>query len=124
MSRRVHQAPLALTSDGEILLNVGRFDDVRSLDEVLGLARAERGPVFVGVALRDDEVRLASRRLADAAEETAALLGGERRRQKKDRKSRENGELARPATPAMEMTERVSARASATPRRSCRRALV
>ena len=88
MSRHVHRAPLALTSDGEVLLNVGRFDDVRSLDEVLGLARAEGGPVFVGVALHEGEMRLLSHRLADAAEETAALLGGGRRRRKKARKLR------------------------------------
>jgi hypothetical protein len=51
MSRRVCRAELAITSEGDVLLNVLALNDVRRLDELLKLAKRERGAVFIGVAL-------------------------------------------------------------------------
>ncbi len=63
MSRVIDQALLAVTSDGEVLLNVGRFDVPKKIEEILRLALRQRGAVFIGVALSPAEVR----RLLDEA---------------------------------------------------------
>lgn len=44
MSRRIVRAPLALTIDGAVLLNVAEFDARAAPDELVRTARAPRGP--------------------------------------------------------------------------------
>ena len=81
MSRRLHGAPLALASDGTVLLNAARFDDVVSLDEVVALAQEQPGLVFIGVTLSPSEVR----RLRDGSsldDACAHAIGRRQRRMK------------------------------------------
>jgi hypothetical protein len=81
MSRRLHGAPLALACDGTVLLNLARFDDVTTMDEVVALAKEQPGTVFIGVALSPSEVR----RLRDGSslhDACAHAIGRRQRRMK------------------------------------------
>jgi Holliday junction resolvase len=68
VSRKVNRAPLALSSEGKILLNVAMSDAPKQLEALLAFAQRTRGEVFIGVVLdgrdRDfvrDELRHAFR---------------------------------------------------------------
>ena len=63
MSRVIDRAPLAVTSEGVVLLNVARFDVPKKIQEIVRVALQQRGAVFIGVALSPAEVR----RLLDEA---------------------------------------------------------
>jgi hypothetical protein len=80
MKRAVHPAPIALTSDGKLLVNVGYFDDVHGLEDILRRAKQERSPVFIGVPLQERELRFVLERVHDACREAAAFVFGRRRR--------------------------------------------
>jgi hypothetical protein len=80
VSRIIDRAPLALTSDGEVLLNVARFDVPKKIEEVVLMALRQRGAIFIGVALSSVEAR---RLLDDAAivlPNVTGLLVGRRQR--------------------------------------------
>lgn len=55
MSKTIHRAPLALASDGTILLNIATFDVKKVLDLVYALASDEPGAVFIGIAVNPKE---------------------------------------------------------------------
>jgi hypothetical protein len=55
VSRRVHWADVAVSSDGTVLLNVAHFDDAVGLERMLKMAMGQRGEVFIGVALSPKE---------------------------------------------------------------------
>jgi hypothetical protein len=57
MSRAVVRTPLAVTSDGEVLLNVGELDVRHAVNALVRLAKAEPGAVFIGVVLGRREVQ-------------------------------------------------------------------
>jgi hypothetical protein len=57
LSRRIHRADIALTSDGDVLLNVVALDAPLTLDGLIREAARQRGAVFVGVVLGPQEVR-------------------------------------------------------------------
>lgn len=81
MSRRVHLAPLALTSDGEVLLNVAMFDAPKDLATLLRLAQTESVSVFIGVPLSGSELEFILSELRHAYRDGAAwLVGGRQRR--------------------------------------------
>jgi hypothetical protein len=63
VSRVIDRAQLAVTSDGEVLLNVARFDMPKKVEEIAGMALRQRGAIFIGVVLSPAEVR----RLLDEA---------------------------------------------------------
>ncbi len=56
MSRTIHRAPLALTTDGTVLVNVAGFDTPKRIETLVKLAVAQRGAVFIGIALTPAEV--------------------------------------------------------------------
>ena len=80
MSRRVDRAPLALTSDGVLLINVATFDEPRRLEALLKATQREPGKVFVGVPASEHEVGFILQRLFDASYEVASICTGARRR--------------------------------------------
>ncbi|HKY36023.1 MAG TPA: hypothetical protein VJN18_08795 [Polyangiaceae bacterium] len=84
-TRRVHPAAIAAASDGSILINVSGALPAplqQHLDAALG------APAFVGVALSQREARQVVARLDGAAAEASAhLLGGKRRKRTKSTKS-------------------------------------
>ena len=63
MSRVIDVAQLAVTTDGDVLLNVARFDVPKTVQDIVRTAFRHRGAVFIGVALSPAEVQ----RLLDAA---------------------------------------------------------
>lgn len=86
MSRRVSAAPLAVTTSGELLVNVAMIGGDVSLAAVLEAARNAGSTVFVGIVLSRVEARFALARLDNGADETAAKIAGKRHR--RERRSR------------------------------------
>ena len=82
MSRRIHRAPLALASDGTVVLNMSEFDGPRSLEAFLEQAMAQKGRVFVGVQMAPAEVRRVLARLDDGSQEAAAYVAGGRQKRR------------------------------------------
>jgi hydrogenase maturation factor len=82
---KVHPDPIAVTSSGDLLVNAGRFDDVDTLEEALRVAKKERGAIFIGFVVQEDEVPLLSDRVQDACKEGAAFVVGKRRRKRRKR---------------------------------------
>jgi hypothetical protein len=80
VSRRVSRAPLALTSDGVLLINLAVFDVTKRLEALLEAAFREPGEVFIGVPARPDEVTFILERAADSAYEAASVCAGRRRK--------------------------------------------
>ena len=79
MSARLHSAPLAVASDGSVLVNLAHFDGVTDLDDAVEKAGRERGKVFVGVVVTTEELhRIVLPRVAQAAREAAAYVAGGR----------------------------------------------
>lgn len=86
MSRRIHLAPVALASDGTVIVNVAMFDVARRPELLLRLALREPGRVFVGVEMTRSEVeRLLEHAQHGVAEGTARQVGS---RQKQTRAKR------------------------------------
>jgi hypothetical protein len=79
MSRRVHRAPLAVASDGTVLVNATEFDGEKT-EELLEIAVRERGRVFIGVELEPEEVKRILARGEDGLAEAAARVVGARQR--------------------------------------------
>ena len=82
MSRVIDRAQLAVTSDGDVLLNVARFDVPKKVEEIVRMALRQRGAVFIGVALSPAEVK----RLLDEAamvlpNVTGPMVGRRQRRE-------------------------------------------
>jgi len=75
-------APMAVASDGSILLNIALAGD-QDIVKLVERALAEGGTVFVGVAITEAERVLALKRADDAAAETVGwILGGRQRRRR------------------------------------------
>lgn len=83
MSRRVCRAPVALTSDGMLLINLAVFDVPKRLDVLLAAALRERGEVFIGVPARTEEVAFIVEKAFEATYEAAAISAGRRRKRRR-----------------------------------------
>jgi hypothetical protein len=85
----IHQAPLALGSDGTVLVNAREFfTDPVHIEDLVQYAKSQPGKVFVGLALDPSEVRRLVERLSHGHAEAAAYAVGEsisRQRRKKRR---------------------------------------
>jgi hypothetical protein len=57
VSRRICRADIAVTSGGDVLLNVVTLDAPLTLEGLIREARRQRGAVYVGVVLGRHEVR-------------------------------------------------------------------
>ena len=69
MSHKLARAPLAITSDGEMLLNVFQFDIThkKTIDRLVAHAKDERGAVFIGVVVSATEAEQIRRELDDTS---------------------------------------------------------
>jgi hypothetical protein len=82
-------APLALTSAGEVLINVAASAGPLDPQKLVERAVAEGGQVFVGVVLAPREVASALRALDDATAEMASwIFGGRHRRRRQGTRGR------------------------------------
>jgi hypothetical protein len=84
MSKTIHEAGLAVTLDGTVLISVAQFTRKKSPKKLLRLALAEDGDVFIGVAMNEVEAGLTLMRLENAAAEAAAKVVGERQRRRRE----------------------------------------
>ncbi len=80
MSRRVHRAALAVTTDGTMLVNLAHFGGEKNAREVFRQALEEKGELFIGVVLSKRETDDTVARLDNASAEAAAIVVGKRRR--------------------------------------------
>jgi hypothetical protein len=89
MSRVIDRAALAVTSEGEVLLNLARFDVPKKMEDIVRAALRQRGAVFIGVSLSAAEV---ARLLDEAAmvlpNVTGPLVGRRQRATLRRRRSR------------------------------------
>jgi len=77
---RLHDASIAITSDGTVLIALSQLVDSGDLNAVLERAKAEASAVFVGVPLDDGELnKFVLPRLQQASTEAAAWVLGARR---------------------------------------------
>ena len=76
----MHRAPLAVASDGRVLLNVAVFDVAKDVDHLFELAGRERGAVFVGLVLHPSEVEQLRLQVDDAVLQAAFFAAGSRQR--------------------------------------------
>ena len=86
MSRRIHLAPVALASDGSVIVNVVGFDVRREPETLLELARSQRGRLFIGVQLDGQELERVLQQLDDGMREATARIIGRRQRLARKRK--------------------------------------
>ena len=79
MSARLHRAPLAVASDGSVLVNLAHFDGVASVADAVEKAVNAQREVFFGVVVTTEELhRIVLPRVAQAAREAAAYVAGGR----------------------------------------------
>ncbi len=74
MGARSSRAPLAIASDGTVLVNALSWTTDNDLDAVIDAAKAAGGALFIGVAMRPRQVRQALKALDDAGAEIAGRL--------------------------------------------------
>lgn len=70
----VHQAPLAIASDGTLLVNMHHWDGACDPQLLVDHAAELGGAVFIGIAVQPAEHRQALVQLDDAATSAAASL--------------------------------------------------
>jgi hypothetical protein len=84
MSRSIHEGALAFTLDGTMLVSAAQFfHESKDPQELLRLALAEEGELFIGVALNENETGLTLMGLDNDAAEAAAKIIGERQRRRR-----------------------------------------
>jgi len=89
MSRRIHQAPFAVASNGTLLLNVAHFARRVKPEELLKLALAQPGELFIGVRMSSREATYIIGWCKDIHEEAIAHVVGKRqRRMQRSQRSR------------------------------------
>ena len=75
---RIYDAPMAVASDGTILINVAHVEDERDVAKLVERAAAE-GHVFIGVGLTARECSRIKKPIDDALAEIVACTWGRRR---------------------------------------------
>lgn len=83
MSKNLHRAPLALASDGTVVLNVTMFDVPKRLDALIEHASREHGALFIGIALAPHEVEQLRQQIDDAVLQAAFFAAGARQRRRR-----------------------------------------
>jgi hypothetical protein len=83
--RKLVDAPMALASDGSLLINVAGSDGPKDTTSLIERAVALGGRVFVGVVATPIEVSATKQWLDVSISEVAATFWGERHRQARRR---------------------------------------
>ena len=78
MSRRICRAELAITSGGELLLNVAALDAPLTPEGLIAEARRQRGAVFVGIVLGGGETRKIVREVGPVLPNVTTGIAGRR----------------------------------------------
>ncbi|HMJ14182.1 MAG TPA: hypothetical protein VK524_22355 [Polyangiaceae bacterium] len=85
---RPHTIPLALGSDGSLILNIACGSAEADIATLVRQARREGRQLFVGIVLNEREHQAALRRLDNASAEAAAQLSGARKAPRKSARSK------------------------------------
>ena len=81
---RIVEAPLAIASDGTVLVNVGHSDGPSDPRAIFDRAFAGGDSIFIGVAVRPKELAFIKRGIDNHGAELASrILGGRQRRREK-----------------------------------------
>jgi hypothetical protein len=77
-------APMAVASDGTVLLNVAASADPTDPKKLVERAVADGGKVFVGVVLGRKDVRFALKSIDNSTAEIASWIWGARHRRRRE----------------------------------------
>lgn len=108
MSRAVCGAELAVTSDGELVLNVRALEGSTKLEALVRQAGQQPGAVFVGVVLTPKEAQNVVNELSRILPNATRLVAAKRfwGRKGKGRHQRGRGRLLAPAAPSSRASRR------------------
>ncbi len=83
MSRRLHGAAIAFTTDGTMLVSVAHLTGAHDPAQLLKLALEDTGEAFIGVAVTARDARKVLARLDNAGAEAAAGIAAARQRRRR-----------------------------------------
>lgn len=83
MKPRLHEAPIAVTVDGTVLVSVAHLVPRGDPRRLLARALREGQDVFIGVALTEQESAIVLARLDNAGAEAAARIAADRQRRRR-----------------------------------------
>ena len=78
MSRRIHKADVALTSQGALVVNVAALVSAPCVETLIARALDEEGELFIGIVVSEREKQMLLERLDNAAAEALAVVIGKR----------------------------------------------
>jgi hypothetical protein len=81
---KVSTAPMAVASDGALIITVAASTGPRDPMKLVERAVAERGQVFVGIVLSRKEVAFAMKALDDSSAEISSWIFGGRHRRRRE----------------------------------------
>jgi hypothetical protein len=81
-SKKVSTAPMAVASDGTLLLNIAMTDGPADPRKLVERALAQGSPVFIGVIANRSEVAVTKRWMDDATFEVVGTIWGGRGRRR------------------------------------------
>ena len=77
MSRKIHKASVAVTSEGALVVNVAGFGPT-SIEGLIARALDDDAALFIGIVVDESEQKLLLERLDNAAAEAVAMVVGRR----------------------------------------------
>lgn len=78
MSRKIHKAPVAVTTEGALVVNVSGSGPTNNIEGLLARALDDDAELFIGVVVSEEEQELLLERLDNAAAEAVAMVYGKR----------------------------------------------
>jgi len=79
VSRKVHKAPAAVTTEGALVINVAGFGPT-NIEGLIARALDDDAELFIGIVVDENERELLLERLDNAAAEAVAKVYGKRGR--------------------------------------------
>jgi hypothetical protein len=79
MSRKIHKAPVAVTTEGALVVNVAGFGPT-NIEGLVARALDDDAELFIGIVVDESERELLLERLDNAAAEAVAKICGQRKR--------------------------------------------
>lgn len=76
MKGRIHRSPLAVTSDGTVVANLGQVENLKDVHAAVRRALQTGRPVFISVVLTQEEVAFLLKRLDNSGADALAWVLG------------------------------------------------
>jgi len=77
VTRKIHQAPVALTTAGALVVNVAGFGPT-NIEGLIARALDDDAELFIGIVVEESEREILLGRLDNAAAEAVAMVVGQR----------------------------------------------